>query len=110
MRAYIDTNILVDLVLARQEFTGLFFLSTQRYRDTEVLYFLGFALQKILPLCLCIFVLKNNSYVFRLFHGIAHVEVGRIGILQGQRDETAFSFEGGYLVVVAMLGHVGPCA
>jgi len=43
-------------------------------------------------------------------HLIEYLEGGLVGVFECDGDEAALAFKLGYLVVVAVLGHVGPCA
>lgn len=57
-----------------------------------------------------LFPMDYSNLLLLILDGIAHVEVGRISVLERQGDEAAIGLEGGNLMVFAMLGHIGPCA
>ena len=48
------------------------------------------------------------SLSLKLFEFVEDGEGGAVGVFEGEGDEAAVGFELGDLVVIAVLGHVGP--
>ena len=59
-------------------------------------------------LCSYVILSKNKLLCLKLFEFVEDGEGGAVGVFEGEGDEAAVGFELGDLVVIAVLGHVGP--